>query len=113
MFTDDEFFGSPEGIALSRRSASLWALLRDNPRYAYYGRLVSLSDPERDTADILSAVAKLQGTAVSYFYPADAAEGLFAQLGKEVSVPIGGNISGVAKLLWKRATGLKKTLRSR
>ena len=80
MLTEDEFFGSPDRIALSRRSASLWLLLRDNPRYAYYGRLVALSDPGQDAADILSAMAKLQGAAISYFYPADAAKSLFAQL---------------------------------
>jgi hypothetical protein len=80
MFTDDEFFGSPDRIALARRSANLWLLLRDNPRYAYYGRLVALSDPGQDAADILAAMAKLQGAAVSYFYPANAAKTLFAQL---------------------------------
>jgi len=80
MFTDDEYFGSPDRIALARRSANLWFLLRGNPRYAYYGRLVALSDPGQDAADILSAMAKLQGAAVSYFYPADAAENLFTQL---------------------------------
>lgn len=80
MFTDDEYFGSSDRMGLARRSANLWALLRDNPRYAYYGRLVALSDPGRDAADILSAMAKLQGAAVSYFYPANAAESLFAQL---------------------------------
>jgi hypothetical protein len=80
MFTDDEYFGSPDRIALSRRSADLWSLLRDNPRYAYYGRLVALSDPGPDAADILYAMAKLQGAAVSYFYPANTATGLFAEL---------------------------------
>jgi Acetyltransferase (GNAT) family len=80
MVNDDEYVGSPERIALARRSASLWHLLRDNPRYAYYGRLVALSDPGQDTVDILSALAKLQGAAVSYFYPANAAKSLFAQL---------------------------------
>lgn len=80
MFTGDEFFGSPETIALSRRSANLWSLLRDNPRYAYYGRLVALSDPSQDAVEILSAMARLQGAAVSYFYPVGAAESLFAQL---------------------------------
>jgi hypothetical protein len=80
MFTDDEFFGSPDRIALSRRSANLWSLLRDNPRYAYYGRLVALSDPGGDAADILTALAKLQGAAVSYFWPASAAKSLYAQL---------------------------------
>lgn len=80
MLTNDEFFGSPERIALSRRSANLWSLLRDDPRYAYYGRLVALSDPGQDAAEILFAMARLQGAAVSYFFPASAAASLFAQL---------------------------------
>jgi hypothetical protein len=80
MFTDDEYFGSADRIALSRRSASLWSLLRNDARFAYYGRLVALSDPGPDAADILYAMAKLQGAAVSYFYPANAATGLFAEL---------------------------------
>src|SRR5947207_3937293 len=80
MFTDDEFFGSPERIALAKRSANLWSLLQDNPRYSYYGRLVALSDPGQDAAEILSAMARLQGGAVSYFYPVSAAERLLARL---------------------------------
>ncbi len=80
MLPDDELFGSPDRIALSRRAANLWQLLRDNPRYAYIGRLVALSDPGEDTVDILGAMARLQGAAVCYFYPAEAAASLFAQL---------------------------------
>jgi hypothetical protein len=80
VFNDDEFFGSPDRIALARRSANLWLLLRNDPRYAYYGRLVALGDPRQDAADILCAMAKLQGAAVSYFYPASDAKPLFAQL---------------------------------
>jgi len=80
MVDTDEYFGSPDRIALARRSARLWRLLRDNPRYAYYGRLVALSEPGEDAADVLSDMARLQGAAVSYFYPADDAAALFAQL---------------------------------
>jgi len=80
MADNEEYFGSPDRIALARRSASLWRLLRDDPRYAYYGRLVALSDPGGDAADVLQALAKLQGAAVAYFYPASAATALFAQL---------------------------------
>ncbi len=80
MSIDDEFFGDPERVALSRRSLNLWTLLNDNPRYAYYGRLVSLSDPAADTADILAALARLQGAAVSYFYPASEAATLYVEL---------------------------------
>ncbi len=67
-------------VALSRRSLSLWRLVGDNPRFAYYGRTVSLSDPAEDTADVMVALARLQGAAVGYFYPAAQAEGLFATL---------------------------------
>lgn len=80
MSTDDEFFGSPERAALSQRSLNLWTLLRDDPRFAYYGRMVALSDPGADSADILAALARLQGAAVSYFYPASMADVLFAEL---------------------------------
>lgn len=80
MLTDDEFFGTPERVALAKRSASLWSLLKDNPSYAYYGRLVALSDPTLDSADILCALARLQGAAASYYVPAKEADALFAQL---------------------------------
>lgn len=80
MADNDEYFGSTDRIALARRSASLWRLLRNDPRYAYYGRLVALSDPGGDAADLLLALAKLQGASVAYFYPADDAQSLFAQL---------------------------------
>ncbi len=80
MSVDDEFFGSPDRAALARRSLNLWTLLGDNPRFAYYGRLVALTDPGNDTADKLSALARLQGGAVGYFYPAADAPGLFAEL---------------------------------
>jgi hypothetical protein len=80
MFNIDEFFGAPERVALSMRSANLWLLLRDDPRYAYYGRPVALSDHGADTVQILSAMAKLQGAAVCYFYPAGKADDLFARL---------------------------------
>jgi hypothetical protein len=53
MADNDEYFGSPDRVALARRSASLWRLLRNDPRYAYYGRLVALSDPGEDAVDIL------------------------------------------------------------
>jgi hypothetical protein len=69
MADHDGYFGSPDRIALARRSASLWRLLRNDPRYAYYGRLVALSDPGEDAADVLLALAKLQGAAIAFFLP--------------------------------------------
>ena len=80
MSTEDEFFGSAERVALSRRSLSLWTLVSDDPRFAYYGRTVALTDPGDDTADMLAALARVQGAAVGYFYPAADAPRLFAAL---------------------------------
>lgn len=82
MPIEEEFFGSPEKIGLMRRSASLWSLLKESPRYAYYGRLVALSDPASDTPEILSNLAKLQGAAVCYYFPKSQADALFAELEK-------------------------------
>jgi len=79
LAADDELFGAPETIALSRRSSNLWSLLCDNPRYSYYGRLVSLCEPGDDAAEILMAMARLQGAAVAHYYPADGAPGLYEQ----------------------------------
>lgn len=73
----EELFGSPDKIALMKRSAALWSLLEDNPRYAYYGRLVALSDPAQDMSEILIALAQLQGAAAAYYVPKASADGLF------------------------------------
>ena len=80
MFDNEEFFGSPEKIALMRRSASLWYLVKDMPQYAYYGRLVRLGEPAEDTADVLSSLARLQGAAVCHYYPQQSANELFSDL---------------------------------
>jgi len=80
MDDSQEFFGSPDKIALMKRSAALWSLLKDNPRYAYYGRLVALSDPAQDMSEILIALAQLQGAAAAYYVPKASADGLFRQL---------------------------------
>ena len=78
--SEDEYFGSPAKIALMKRSRYLWSLLRDNPRFAYYGRMVALSDPGNDTVDVLSALARLQGGTVGNYVPTDSVPRLFAEL---------------------------------
>jgi hypothetical protein len=80
MSHDDEYFGSPAKIALMKRSRDLWSLLRDNPRFAYYGRMVALSGPGDDTVALMCALARLQGATICYYCPSDSAAGLFAEL---------------------------------
>lgn len=80
MSDSEELFGSPDKIALMKRSAALWSLLKENPRFAYYGRTVALSDPGEDISEILIALARLQGAAVAYYVPKGSADILFRDL---------------------------------
>ncbi|MHA3980300.1 hypothetical protein ACW9UR_21735 [Halovulum sp. GXIMD14794] len=80
MALEDEYFGSPDKVALMRRSGDLWRLLGDDPRYSWYGRAVALGGPVTDTARVLGALARLQGAGVCYYFPKDEAEALFDQI---------------------------------
>ncbi|CAM3535233.1 hypothetical protein [Thalassospira profundimaris] len=80
MDIHQEFFGTESSIALMKRSAALWSLIKDDPRFAYYGRTVALSDIQTDTADILASVASLLGASVAYYFPKFKADKLFAEL---------------------------------
>jgi hypothetical protein len=75
-----EFFGTESSIALMKRSAALWTLMQDNPRFAYYGRTISLSDPQNDTADVLTSIASLLGASVAYYFPKSEVDSLFSEL---------------------------------
>ncbi len=67
--TADVYFGAPDRVAMSQRSQALWQLLSDDPRFAYYGRLVSFSNPGVDPVPWIAALARTQGGAVAYFVP--------------------------------------------
>ena len=77
---EDEFFGSAARVALMKRSRQLWSLLRDNPRFAYYGRMVALSEPGPDMVDVMGALATLQGGTICYHVPTASVSQLFAEL---------------------------------
>ncbi len=64
-----ELFGNPTQNALLRRGEDLWHLTKGHPRYAYYGTVVSLSDPKEDTAKIMASLARLQGLGMSFYCP--------------------------------------------
>lgn len=70
----DELFGSPEQVALMQRGNQLWELLRDNPRYSSYGRMVSLCEPDARALDQTVALVRLQGATSCQYYPADTAD---------------------------------------
>lgn len=80
MTGKEAYYGNPQSVAAMKRSAALWSLVRDDPRFAYYGRLVGLSQPVDDTADVLAALARVQGAAPCYFFPKTQTPALFAEL---------------------------------
>lgn len=71
---DDELFGSADQVRLMERARVLWALLRDEPSYSYYGRMISLCDPRDDAVERVCALAGLQGATSCQYLPAAEAE---------------------------------------
>lgn len=66
----DEFFGSAAQQTVSRRARDAWMIARDDPRFAYNGRIVAAtgySGPE--TAGHLASLARLQGSTTCHFLP--------------------------------------------
>ncbi len=70
-----EVFGSREQIMLMERGNQLWTLLRDDPRYSFYGRMVSLCQPDESAVERTAALARLQGATSCQYYPASDADG--------------------------------------
>jgi hypothetical protein len=57
----DEYFGSAEQQALLRRGRAMFDVVGHDPRFTYYGRTVGLATPADGSADMLAALARLQG----------------------------------------------------
>lgn len=60
------FFGSEDQQAMARRAALLWGLVKDDPRFAWYGRNVALADYHADGPDVFEALVRLQGATPAY-----------------------------------------------
>ena len=78
MLYEDEFFGDPRKIVLSKRSMSLWKLLKSNPSFSYYGRAVALTIQSRDSSCLIQALAKIQGVGVGLYVKKSEVTGLFS-----------------------------------
>jgi hypothetical protein len=76
----EEFFGSPAKVSLMRRSQTLWLLLRDDPRFSYYGRTIFVSGERPDTARLIASLARLTGASFATFFPKSSVVALFAEL---------------------------------
>jgi hypothetical protein len=75
-----ELFGDPAQCALLRRGQDLWHLVKGHPRYAYYGTVVSLSDPKEDTAEVMASLARLQGLGMCFYCPKSDAVSILEEL---------------------------------
>ncbi len=73
MQEPDEVFGSAEQIKLQHRAQRLWTLVRHDPRFSFYGRMVSLSEPSDAALEEVSALAHLQGATSCQYLNADSA----------------------------------------
>ena len=88
MQGDEELFGSPDQVAVMRRAWALWPLLKDDPRYSFYGRWVSLSDPGEDAPERLASLARVQGAASCQYLPMERCEHLCADLQTRGITPV-------------------------
>lgn len=57
---------------MARRGAQLYALLGADPRFAWYGRNVTLADYHSSDMDTFEALVRLQGATAGYFIRRDA-----------------------------------------
>lgn len=62
MTSTDEHFGTEAQRALLARGCHAYALLRDDPRFTYYGRTVCLASPESGDMAMLASLTRLQGS---------------------------------------------------
>ncbi|WP_135505896.1 GNAT family N-acetyltransferase [Roseovarius aestuariivivens] len=79
----EEVFGSAAQQALLIRGHACFRILRDDPRFSYYGRAVGLAAPERDTLGLVTALTRLQGVGSIARIPDQDMPSLRAQLEDE------------------------------
>lgn len=80
MEEPEEVFGSEEQVKLQQRAQRLWTLLQDDPRFSFYGRMVSLSDPGEDPFEQVDALTRLQGATSCQYFDAEAANAFCVRL---------------------------------
>lgn len=84
----DEFFGSDDQRAVTRRARGLAAVLGQDRRYSYYGRSVGLVGPEDGDIDHLAALATVQGSATYGTVPLNQVESIKTSLLARGLVPM-------------------------
>lgn len=75
-----DIFGSPAQRAVLARGRAMYDLLRDDPRYTYYGRAVGLATAQDGTLQQLRALVQLQGNGTNNDVPRDDVDAMSANL---------------------------------
>ncbi len=73
---NDIIYGTPVQISVVRRANSLWALLQNDPRFSFQGRVVSFAGEQPNSADMVIELARLQGYSSCHFVPKKRARAL-------------------------------------
>ena len=60
------YFGSEDQQAMARRGKALFELLRDDPRVAWYGRALAVTDLNASGMDFFENLIRLQGATAAY-----------------------------------------------
>jgi len=71
MLHDKEVFGTEEQRALMRRAQAMRVITRDDPRFSFYGRQVSVTDWSEEAEPLVLALARLQGAGSCLYVPED------------------------------------------
>ncbi len=64
------YYGSDDQQRLARKAEALFALVKDDPRFAWFGRQVILTETGEGAIDTMERLACLQGVAACYPVPA-------------------------------------------
>ena len=61
---DYAYFGSSDNQRIQRNAEAIWELIKDDPRYCYHGRAVSLSEGFEENIQLQASLALLQGVGI-------------------------------------------------
>ena len=98
----DIIYGSPEQKGMLHRANALWSLLGNDPRFCFQARTVSVGGERDEAADLVAALARLQGYASCHFARRDHAEAYAERY----------QAAGLQSLVWNQLWGRDSALQA-
>lgn len=103
MISDEhDYFGTDEQKSALRRGRAMYEVVKNDPRFAYYGRGVGIASPDLGSLAELKALARLQGATNYSTVPNGAVESLSAD-----AQDLGLNV--ICRARWQGAAGAIET----